>query len=103
MRIVVLTAEPLFRSAVEGVAGAMGHTVRVVATASEVSDEPLVIVDLATDVEPADLAALDPLRTAAFAPQSQPATASAARAAGLEVFARRALATELPRLIAQRT
>lgn len=102
MQIAVLTADPLFRSAVEGVAGAMGHTVRVIAAPSEAGDAPLVIVDLTAGTGAADLGACDPLRTAAFWPQSNPAVQSAAQAAGIETFRRGGLVTELPRLIAQR-
>lgn len=99
----MLTRDPRFRSAVEALAGALGHTVRTVAALTAAGDAPLVVVDLASGADAVDLAGLDPLRAALFVPRSQPATDAAARAAALRTFPRGALVTELPQLIAERT
>ncbi len=96
----------MFFTAVEGIAGAMGHRARQAESLGEVGQPALLIADFAsmtTDI--AGLAAaFDPLRTIVFAPHVQVEAFTGARAHGIAgVFRRGALATELPRLLAEYT
>lgn len=104
MDVAVLTADLMFFSAVEGVAGAMGHhATQVEAVADVTTDAPLVIADLGSiSVAPEALRELDPLRVVAFAPHVRVELFTGARANGIEIYRRGALATELPRLLRER-
>jgi hypothetical protein len=101
--VCVLTADNIFFSAVEGIAGAMGHLARRVEAAGDVGSPDLLVIDHATAPplpiwESAGVRA-DPLRTAVFAP---PALLANARATGAaHVHLRTTLAVELPRILAQ--
>lgn len=103
MDVCVLTANLLFYSAVEGVAGAMGHKARQAESVDEVGNPDLLIADGSMGVEAPDLASrTDPIRIAYFAQGHDPAMMSAARACGIaHVYRRGALADELPRIIAE--
>ena len=102
MHVAVLTRDLMFFSAVEGVAGAMGHRAEQVEDVSSAGEFGLLVADL-SGVAPGDvpaIAALDPLRTAAFVPHVQVEMLAAARAAGIaHVYRRGALANELPGLL----
>src|SRR5689334_9557170 len=102
MDIAVLSGDLMFFSAVEGVAGAMGHRARQVESVSEIGAPAMLVVDArAEQFDVASVAAaFDPLRTALFAPHEHVAVFAAARASGIaHVHRRGALASELPRLI----
>ena len=104
MEVCVLTRDLMFFSAVEGVAGAMGHRARQAESLAEVGKPDLLIVDLGQAAfAPGDIAlAFDPLRTAIFAPHVQVETFNSARASGFaHVYRRGALAIELPRLLSE--
>lgn len=104
MDVCVLSKDLMFFSAVEGVAGAMCHRARQVEAIEEVGEPGLLIVDLGSiDAEPLAIAeAFDPMRTAVFAPHVKVEAFTGARAAGIaHVYRRGALATELPRLLAE--
>lgn len=96
--VCVLTQDPIFFSAVEGIVGAMGHRARRVEAAGDIRLPDLLIVDYSS-IEASAANAADPLRTAVFAP---PAFLSGARATGAaHVHLRTTLAVELPRILAQ--
>lgn len=104
MDVCVLSKDLMFFSAVEGVAGAMGHPARQVESIDAIGEPGLLIVDLGSlDAEPGDVAlAFDPMRTAVFAPHVKVGAFTGSRAAGIaHVYRRGALATELPRLLAE--
>ncbi len=104
MDVCVLSKDLMFFSAVEGAAGAMGHRGRQVESIEEVGEPGLLIVDLGSlDAEPQAIAeGFDPLRTAVFAPHVKVDAFTGSRAAGIaHVYRRGALATELPRLLAE--
>lgn len=104
MDVCVLSKDLMFFSAVEGVAGAMGHRARQVETTEEVGAPDLLVVDLGSlEAEPQAIAsAFDPMRTAVFAPHVKAEAFTGSRAAGIaHVYRRGALATELPRLLAE--
>ncbi|MGE5594829.1 MAG: hypothetical protein ACM3S1_02200 [Hyphomicrobiales bacterium] len=102
MEVAVLTRDLMFFSAVEGVAGAMGHRAVQHESLDALGDPGIIIADLGSlDLDPAALAAHDPLRTHAFAPHVRTDLFAAARAAGLQIYRRGALATELPRLLTE--
>jgi len=104
MDVCVLSKDLMFYSAVEGVAGAMGHRARQVESIDAIAEAALLIVDLGSlEAEPAEIAtAFDPLRTAVFAPHVKVEAFTGSRAAGIaHVYRRGALATELPRLLAE--
>lgn len=104
MDVCVLSTDLMFFSAVEGVAGAMGHRSRQVETVGEIGRADLLIADLAHegfDVN-AIVAAFDPMRTAVFAPHVRVEVFTDARASGIaHVYRRGALAAELPRLLSE--
>jgi hypothetical protein len=102
--VCVMTGDLIFFSAVEGVAGAMGHRARQVTAPDAIGTPGLVVLDFAS--LPVEFAALrpvvDPLRAAAFIPHVDVAAFATARASGLaHVHRRAALATELPRILAE--
>jgi hypothetical protein len=102
MDVCVLSRDLMFFSAVEGVAGAMGHRARQVEDIAEVGQPAILIADFVS--EPLDVAVLaatcDPLRTAIFTPHERVDVFTAARANGIaHVYRRGALAQELPRLL----
>jgi hypothetical protein len=102
MDVCVLSTDLMFFSAVEGVAGAMGHRARQVESVGEIGQPDLLIADLAHGEF--DLTAIahafDPARTAVFAPHVDVEAFVGARASGFaHVYRRGALATELPRLL----
>lgn len=103
MDVCVLTANLLFYSAVEGVAGAMGHKARQAESVEAVGKPDLLIADGSMGVDVPDLASrADPLRIAYFAQGHDPAMMSAARATGIaHVYRRGALAEELPGIISE--
>jgi hypothetical protein len=100
--ILVVSADTLFVSGVEALAGAMGHRVTASATMPQAPRAAVTILDFGT-VDPAtvSLTGCDPLLTAAFVPASQPGRMAAAQALGIGgVYTRGALPVELPRLLA---
>ncbi len=103
MDVCVLTTNLLFYSAVEGVAGAMGHKARQVESVDEVGKPDLLIADGSMGVDVPDLAArADPLRIAFFALGHDAQMMSAARANGIaHVYRRGALADELPGILSE--
>ena len=104
MDVCVLSSDLMFFTAVEGVAGAMGHRARQVETLEAVGSADLLIADLGSaKVAPAEIAgAFDPMRTVVFAPHVNVEAFTGARAAGIaHVYRRGALAAELPRLLAE--
>lgn len=104
MDVAVLTADLMFFSAVEGVAGAMGHRAHQLEALGDVPGKyPLVVADLGSlDVTPEALRNLDPLRVVAFAPHVRVELFTSARAHGIDIYRRGALATELPRILSER-
>lgn len=94
----------MFFTAVEGVAGAMGHTARQVEQLADIGEPDLLIADFvssAVDI-PSLAAAYDPLRIAIFAPHEHVDVFRGARANGIaNVFRRGALPVELPKLLAE--
>lgn len=104
MDVAVLTSDLVFFSAVEGVAGAMGHRAHQFEAIGDVPGAyPLVIADLGSlDVTPEALRTLDPLRVVAFAPHVRADLFTGARAHGIDIYRRGALATELPRVLSER-
>jgi len=104
MDVCVLSADLMFFSAVEGVAGAMGHRARQVESVAEIGRPDLLIADLAHEGFDLDAiaAAFDPARTAVFAPHVRVEAFTGARASGIaHVYRRGALAAELPRLLSE--
>lgn len=104
MDVCVLSRDLMFFTAVEGVAGAMGHTARQAETLASVGAPDLLIADfVSTAVDIVEMAqAFDPLRTVIFAPHERVEVFTGARAHGIAgVFRRGALPTELPRLLAE--
>lgn len=104
MDVCVLSRDLMFFTAVEGVAGAMGHTARQAETLDSIGAPALLIADfVSTAVDIAELARqFDPLRTVIFAPHERVEVFTGARAHGIAgVFRRGALPTELPRLLAE--
>ncbi|MBA4179098.1 MAG: hypothetical protein C0506_00775 [Anaerolinea sp.] len=97
MQLVLLTGDPLFRTAVTGLAGALGHEV----ASGELAGADVTICDAGT-VDFAALAGqLDPLRTLVFLPSGAARMPPAAMLSAFpHVAARTALAAELPRLLA---
>ncbi len=102
--VCVLSRDLMFFTAVEGVAGALGHRPRHAESLGDIQSPDLLIVDFGSasfDVA-ALAAAFDPLRTAIFTPHVRTDVFTAARAHGIaHVYRRGALATELPRLMAE--
>jgi hypothetical protein len=104
MDVCVLSKDLIFFSAVDGVAGAMGHKARQAESLETIGTPDILIADF---VSPAvDVAALatgfDPLRTAIFTPHERVDVFAAARANGIaHVHRRGALATELPRILTE--
>jgi hypothetical protein len=104
MDVCVLSRDLMFFTAVEGVAGAMGHRARQAETLADVGAPDVLIADFAFDGFDvgAVAAAGDPLRTAIFAPHGKVEVFTGAHANGIaHVYRRGALATELPRLLAE--
>ncbi len=102
--VCVLSRDLMFFTAVEGVAGAMGHRARQAESLREVGAPDVLIADFASDAfDMSAVAAIsDPLRTAIFAPHGKTEVFTGARANGIgHVYRRGALATELPRLLAE--
>lgn len=104
MDVCVLSRDLMFFSAVEGVAGAMGHRTRQAEDLGSVGTPDVLIADYVSF--PVDITALvataDPLRTAIFTPHERVEVFTGARANGIaHVYRRGALATELPRLLAE--
>ena len=94
----------MFYTAVEGVTGAMGDRARQAESLDEIGGPDLLVADLASmGVEIAALvAAFDAMRTVIFTPHVRAEVFTAARANGIaRVYRRGALATELPRLLAE--
>lgn len=102
MEIVVVSTDSLFVSAVQGLAGAMGHHATASAEAGAAATGALLILDFGSvDPDSASFDGCDPLRTVAFVPASQPGRMATAQSLGIAgVFARGALPVELPRLLA---
>jgi len=102
--VCVLSKDLIFFSAVEGVAGAMGHVARQAESLDAVGKPDVLIADfvsVAIDV-PGLLDVSDPLRTAIFTPHERVEVFSAARANGVaHVYRRGALAVELPRILSE--
>lgn len=99
----VVTGDLIFFSAVEGLAGAMGHKARQVTGAAAIGSLDVVVLDYASlPVEAAALnGAFDPLRAVAFIPHVNTDAFAAARAGGIaHVHRRGALAVELPNILA---
>ena len=99
----VVTGDLIFFSAVEGLAGAMGHRARQAADAESIGAPEFAVLDYAS--LPVALSALDgvldPMRTAAFIPHVDTAAFASARSSGIaHVHRRGALASELPRILA---
>jgi hypothetical protein len=104
MDVCVLTGDLMFFTAVEGVAGAMGHVARQVETLDGIGQPDVLFVDMSTARMgvSAIAAAFEPLRTAIFTPHERVDVFTAARAHGIaHVHRRGALASELPRIIAE--
>ena len=104
MDVCVLSRDLMFFTAVEGVAGATGHRARQAETLAEIGAPDVLIADFAFDrFDVGEVAAAaDPLRTAIFAPHGKVEVFTGARANGIaHVYRRGALATELPRLLAE--
>lgn len=104
MDVCVLSRDLMFFTAVEGVAGAMGHQARQAETLAAVGGPAILIADFVST--PIDIdalaAAFDPLRTAIFVPHERVEVFTKARACGIaNVYRRGALATELPRLLGE--
>ena len=100
----MVTGDAIFFSAVQGVTGAMGHAVRQATGADQLGEAQLVILDFANLPLPVGAlpTSFDPLRAAAFIPQADAAAFNTARAYGIaHVHRRGALATELPRIVAE--
>jgi len=104
MDVCVLSRDLMFFTAVEGVAGAMGHQARQAEELESIGQPDLLIADFissAVDI-PSLAAAFDPLRTTIFAPHEHVDVFKGARANGIaNVFRRGALPVELPKLIAE--
>lgn len=99
----VVTGDLIFFSAVEGLAGAMGHKARQAADAAAIGSPGVVVLDYASlPVDAASLdGALDPLRAVAFIPHVNIEAFAAARASGIaHVHRRGALAGALPNILA---
>ncbi len=103
MDVCVLTKNMLFYSAVEGVAGAMGHKARQAEALEEVGKPDLLIADGSMGLDVPELAAIaEPMRIAYFALGHDAEMMSTARANGIpHVYRRGALAEQLPRIIAE--
>lgn len=103
MDVCVLSRDLMFFTAAEGVIGAMGHRVRQAEELSAIGTPDVLVADFASSpVEVGALAgAFDPLRTAIFTPHERVEVFTGARANGIaHVYRRGALATQLPRLLA---
>lgn len=102
MEVVVVSSDLQFVSAVQALAGAMGHNVRTTrGVAGDLAGE-LVVLDFGTLENTDGLDRCEVLRTVAFVPLSRPERMVAAQALGIRgVFARGALAVELPRLLGE--
>lgn len=106
MDICVLSRDLMFFTAAEGVIGAMGHRARQAEELSAIGTPDVLIADYAS--LPVDIVALatafEPLRTAIFTPHERVEVFTGARANRIaHVYRRGALATELPRLLAEYT
>jgi len=101
MQIVVVSADRLFITAVQGLAGAMGHTVRVSALLADVPAYDLLIVDGALEGALLGVGGEPPtaMRTAIFAPEILLAAAHATGVAHIHL--RSSLAHHLPRLLSE--
>lgn len=100
----MLSKDLMFFTAVEGVAGAMGHRARQAEELAEIGSPDLLIADFASDAfDVAAMAAVsDPVRTAIFTPHGRVEVFTGARANGIaHVYRRGALAQELPRILAE--
>jgi hypothetical protein len=102
MDVCVLSRDLMFYTAAEGIAGAMGHTVRQAERVEEIGAADLLVADFVSF--PSDITALaeafDPLRIAIFTPHERVEVFRGGRAAGIaHVYRRGALASELPRLL----
>lgn len=104
MDVCVFSRDLMFFTAVEGVAGAMGHRARQAEELDAIGTPDLLIADFvssAVDI-PSLAAAFDPLRTAIFAPHEHVEVFRGARSHGVaNVFRRGALPVELPKLLAE--
>ena len=104
MNLCVLSRDLMFYTAVEGVAGAMGHRARLLEQLTEIGAPDLLVADFGSvTTDMAELAAsADPMRIVIFTPHVRVEVFSAARASGIaNVYRRGALATELPRLLSE--
>ena len=104
MDVCVLTGDLIFFSAVEGVAGAMGHKARQAETPAEIGSPAVLIADMSLIRSTVgDIAGtFDPVRTAIFTPHERVDVFSDARALGIaHVHRRGALAVELPRILSE--
>ena len=94
----------MFYTAVEGVAGAMGHKARQAESLDAIGSPDVLIADFvsaALDI-PSLAANFDPLRTAIFTPHERVEVFTGARANGIaHVYRRGALAVELPRILTE--
>lgn len=102
MDVCVLSEDLIFFTAVDGVAGAMGHKARQAESLKAIGAPDVLIADFASgSIEIAALAAtFDPLRTAVFTPHTRVEVFTGARAHGIaHVHRRGALAVELPRIL----
>jgi len=94
----------MFYTAVEGVAGAMGHPTRLVERLTDKGTPDLLIADFGSlAIDAAELAAaVDPMHTVIFSPHVRVEVFTGARAVGIvHVYRRGALARELPRLLGE--
>lgn len=104
MDVCVLSGDLMFFTAVEGVTVAMGHAARQVETLDAIGRPDVLFVDMSTIRTSIDAiaAAFEPLRIAIFTPHERVDVFAAARANGItHVHRRGALASELPRIIAE--
>ncbi len=104
MDVCVLSKDLIFFSAVEGVAGAMGHSTRQAESLDAIGLPDVLIADFASlSIDVAALvAASDPMRTVIFTPHGRVEVFTSARANGVaQVHRRGALAVELPRILAE--
>ena len=91
MDVCVLSGDLMFFTAIEGVAGAMGHAARQVETLDAVGCPDVLFVDMSTARTSIDAiaAAFEPLQTAIFTPHERVDVFAAARATGIAHVHRR--------------
>lgn len=97
MRLALLTADPLFRTAVSGLAGALGHSIGD----DDASGAAVTICDAGTVNFAAVAGRLNPLRTVVFVPSGPALKPPRALLSGfIHVVPRTAVVAELPGLLA---